>query len=57
MEKIDSKIGLEVHYQLDVGKLFCNCPSILREENPDFIIKRKLKTSAGELGEIDETAL
>ena len=57
MEKIDAKIGLEVHYQLDVGKLFCNCPSTLRDDKPNLIIKRRLKTSASELGEIDEAAL
>ena len=51
---IGLKIGLEVHQQLDSGrKLFCNCPSFLRSDEPDVIIKRKLHAIAGESGEID----
>lgn len=58
MDKIDySKIGLmaglEIHQQLDSGKLFCNCPGYLRTEKPDFEIKRKLHRVAGETGEVD----
>ena len=52
-EKIGFKSGLEIHQQLDTNKLFCNCPSILRNEEPDFEIKRKLHVVAGESGEID----
>ena len=54
--KIGLKCGLEVHQQLDTNKLFCNCPSILRKEEPDFEIKRKLHVVAGESGEIDIAA-
>lgn len=50
------KSGLEIHAQLDVGKLFCSCPSALRKEKPDFIIKRELRPLAGETGEIDIAA-
>lgn len=61
MEKIDySKIGLkcglEIHQQLDTKKLFCNCPSLLRSDEPDYAIKRKLHVVAGESGEIDPAA-
>ncbi len=61
MEKIDySKIGLkcglEIHQQLDTKKLFCNCPSLLRSDEPDYVIKRKLHVVAGESGEIDPAA-
>ena len=49
-ESLGLKIGLEVHQQLDTHKLFCKCPSILREREPDFEVRRKLKAVAGELG-------
>src|SRR3989339_2040477 len=50
------KIGLEIHQQLNTGKLFCRCPSILRSGEPKVIIKRRLHAVAGESGEIDEAA-
>ncbi|MEA3430768.1 MAG: Glu-tRNA(Gln) amidotransferase subunit GatE [Nanoarchaeota archaeon] len=56
-EEVGLKCGIEIHQQLDTGKLFCNCPSILRDDKPDFTIKRRLHASAGELGEIDIAAL
>ncbi|MFA5992687.1 MAG: Glu-tRNA(Gln) amidotransferase subunit GatE [Candidatus Pacearchaeota archaeon] len=52
-EKIGLKSGLEIHQQLDTKKLFCNCPSILRSDKPDFEIKRKLHAIAGEMGHVD----
>ena len=60
-EKIDYhelglKCGLEIHQQLNTKKLFCDCPSILRSEEPDFIIKRRLHAVAGESGEVDIAA-
>lgn len=48
------KSGLEIHQQLDAGKLFCNCPGILRQDKPDYTVERKLHTIAGEGGKIDE---
>jgi len=51
------KIGLEIHQQLNTKKLFCNCPSILRDEPHDITLKRRLKPVVGELGEIDKAAL
>lgn len=51
--KLGFKSGLEVHQQLDAGKLFCNCPGLLRSEEPDFSVKRKLHKVAGETGEVD----
>jgi glutamyl-tRNA(Gln) amidotransferase subunit E len=50
------KAGLEIHQQLDTGKLFCRCPSILRNDAPDWIAKRKLHAVAGEKGKVDEAA-
>jgi Glu-tRNA(Gln) amidotransferase subunit E-like FAD-binding protein len=55
-EKLGFKSGLEIHQQLDTNKLFCNCPSILRQDAPDFTIKRKLHAVAGESGEVDVAA-
>ncbi len=52
--KLGLKCGLEIHQQLDTKKLFCDCPSLLRQEEPDFVVKRKLHAVAGESGEIDE---
>ena len=54
--KIGLKCGLEIHQQLDTKKLFCNCPSVLRQDEPDFSIKRKLHAVAGESGEVDIAA-
>jgi len=54
--KLGLKSGLEIHQQLDTTKLFCNCPSLLRKDEPDFIVKRKLHAVAGESGEIDVAA-
>lgn len=55
-KKLGLKIGLEIHQQLDTNKLFCNCPSILKDDKPDFVIERKLRAVAGETGEIDAAA-
>lgn len=55
-KKLQFKAGLEIHQQLDSSKLFCNCPSVLRKDEPDFEIKRKLHAVAGEEGEIDVAA-
>ena len=55
-EKIGLKCGLEIHQQLDTKKLFCGCQSILRKDEPDFRIERKLHAVAGESGKIDKAA-
>ncbi len=54
--KVQMKAGLEIHQQLDTHKLFCNCPSILRNDEPDFKVNRRLHAVAGESGEIDVAA-
>ena len=50
------KCGIEIHQQLDTKKLFCNCPSILRDDSPHFTVERRLRAVAGETGEIDIAA-
>jgi len=55
-KKIGLKAGLEIHQQLNTRKLFCSCPSVLRNDEPSYIIKRKLNPVTGETGEIDVAA-
>jgi glutamyl-tRNA(Gln) amidotransferase subunit E len=54
--KIGLKSGIEIHQQLEGKKLFCSCPTLLRDDKPDFIIKRKLRAVAGESGKVDVAA-
>jgi len=56
-EEIGLKCGLEVHQQLDTGKLYCRCPALLKEGDPDYVFKRRLRAVASELGEFDRAAL
>ncbi|MFC1728348.1 Glu-tRNA(Gln) amidotransferase subunit GatE [Nanoarchaeota archaeon] len=56
-KEIGFKCGLEIHQQLEGKKLFCNCPTEIRKEEPDFEIKRILRASAGETGAVDIAAL
>jgi Glu-tRNA(Gln) amidotransferase subunit E-like FAD-binding protein len=51
--KIGLKSGIEIHQQLDTGKLFSRTPSLLRSDEPDFVVERKLHAVAGEEGEVD----
>ncbi|RLG16424.1 Glu-tRNA(Gln) amidotransferase GatDE subunit E, partial [Candidatus Pacearchaeota archaeon] len=55
--KLGLKAGLEIHQQLDTRKLFCNCPSVLRYDESDYTISRKLHAVAGEKGEVDIAAM
>jgi len=55
-KKLGLKAGLEIHQQLDTGKLFSNSPSYLRSDNPDYVIKRKLHAVSGESGKVDIAA-
>lgn len=54
---IGMRCGIEIHQQLDTAKLFCRCPTILRDDKPDFEVKRELKAVVGETGEKDIAAL
>jgi len=55
-KELKFKAGLEIHQRLDSHKLFCNCPSILRDDKANFEVKRKLRAIAGETGSIDVAA-
>ncbi len=50
------KCGIEIHQQLEGKKLFCQCPTTLRDDSPDFTIHRKIRASAGESGTVDIAA-
>ena len=61
MEKLDYKkiglvSGIEIHQQLQGKKLFCDCPTEIREDKHDLEVKRKLKAVVGETGKIDAAA-
>ncbi|MFQ6124191.1 MAG: Glu-tRNA(Gln) amidotransferase subunit GatE [Candidatus Heimdallarchaeota archaeon] len=52
------KAGIEIHAQLNTKqKLFCDCPVILRTDEPDFEIKRYFRPVISELGEYDRSSL
>ncbi len=50
------KVGLEIHQQLQTGKLFCRCPSDLEEAVAGTFVRR-LRATKSELGEVDQAAL
>ncbi len=56
-KKLGFKAGLEIHQQLDTQKLFCSCPSTLRDDTPHFTVTRYLRAVSGEGGDIDIAAL
>lgn len=56
-KKLGLKCGIEIHQQLDTHKLFCSCPSTLRDDKPDFTVERKMRAVAGELGDVDPAAI
>ena len=56
-EKIDLKVGLEIHQQLNTNKkLFCKCKPIESDEYTEKF-SRRLRTAKSELGELDPAAL
>jgi glutamyl-tRNA(Gln) amidotransferase subunit E len=55
-KKLGLKCGIEIHQQLEGKKLFCSCPTILRDDLPKHEVKRKIRASAGESGKVDIAA-
>ena len=49
--------GLEIHQQLDTGKLFSRCPTVLRDDAPEFTFSRRMHAVASETGKMDHAAL
>jgi Glu-tRNA(Gln) amidotransferase subunit E-like FAD-binding protein len=56
-KKLDFKCGIEIHQQLEGKKLFCDCPTDIRRDKPDFEVVRRLRAIAGEVGGVDIAAL
>jgi len=55
-KKLGFKAGIEIHQQLVGNKLFCDCPCIVHDKNPDVFFERKLRAIAGEMGKVDKAA-
>ncbi len=56
-EKLGLRVGFEIHQELNTHKLFCNCPSRLREEEPPLKVRRRLRPTQSEMGAVDRAAL
>ena len=56
-EKLGLRVGFEIHQELNTHKLFCNCPSRLRDEEPLLKVKRRLRPTQSEMGAVDRAAL
>lgn len=57
-EELGLMCGLEIHQQLNTGKLFCSCPcEIVPNDTLDKTIVRRLRFSLSETGEVDKAAL
>jgi glutamyl-tRNA(Gln) amidotransferase subunit E len=50
------RVGIEIHQQLNTGKLFCECDSDLVDDHRHEFV-RKLRPTQSEMGEIDKAAL
>jgi glutamyl-tRNA(Gln) amidotransferase subunit E len=49
-------VGIEIHQQLNTGKLFCSCASdLVDEHHREFV--RRLRPTQSEMGEVDRAAL
>ena len=56
--KLGLMVGLELHQQLDTSrKLFCHCPTTIRDDAPDGSFIRRLRPTQSEMGEVDPAAL
>ncbi len=55
-DKVGLKCGIEIHRRLNTNKLFCNCKSLMEDEEAGSFV-RYLRASKSELGEIDPAAL
>ncbi len=55
-KKIGLKSGIELHAQINSGKLFCRCPTNLVDRDPEFRFKRRLRAVVSEVGERDIVA-
>ncbi|MDF1537746.1 MAG: Glu-tRNA(Gln) amidotransferase subunit GatE [Candidatus Thorarchaeota archaeon] len=57
-ESLGLMVGLELHQQLNTEqKLFCHCPTLIRESEPHGSFVRRLRPTRSEMGEVDPAAL
>jgi len=56
-QKLGLRVGFEIHQELDTHKLFCSCQSTLEEEIPSRTVRRRLRPTQSELGEVDRAAM
>jgi len=56
-EQLGLKCGIEIHQQLEGKKLYCGCPTVIRDDTPHFTIARQFRAAAGEAGQVDLAAL
>ncbi len=52
-DKLGFKCGIEIHQELNTKKLFCSCSSAMAESAEIFTIERKMRSAAGETGDVD----
>jgi len=58
MEDLGLKVGIEFHQMLDTKeKLFCSCPTSLVKEFKGPVVRRRLRATRSELGEVDRAAM
>lgn len=56
-KELGLKMGLEIHQQLNTeSKLFCPCKTQLVDEKPEDTVRRNLRPTQSELGQIDRAA-
>src|SRR3989338_80937 len=55
-QKLGFRCGLECHQQLEGKKLFCSCPTLNSDKEPDIKVERRLRAVAGETGDVDVAA-
>ncbi|UCE13138.1 MAG: Glu-tRNA(Gln) amidotransferase subunit GatE [Candidatus Heimdallarchaeota archaeon] len=52
------KAGIEIHAQLSTKrKLFCHCPAVLSQDDPQSFVQRKFRPVLGEMGIFDPALL
>ncbi len=57
-KKLGLMVGLELHQQLNTSrKLYCHCPTVVRDEDPHSGFVRRLRPTQSEMGAVDPAAL
>jgi glutamyl-tRNA(Gln) amidotransferase subunit E len=57
-KKLGLMVGLELHQQLNTSrKLYCHCPTVIRDEDPHGGFVRRLRPTQSEMGAVDPAAL